>query len=51
MNWGNHRMSDGPDGQVFREAMATGAVISGRRTSSWPGAGRAITTTAYRFSC
>ncbi|HLK02453.1 MAG TPA: dihydrofolate reductase family protein [Streptosporangiaceae bacterium] len=32
MNWGNHRMSDGPDGQVFREAMATGAVISGRRT-------------------
>jgi len=32
MNWGNYRMSDGPDGQVFREAMATGAVISGRRT-------------------
>ncbi len=32
MNWGDYRMSDGPDGQVFREAMATGAVISGRRT-------------------
>jgi dihydrofolate reductase len=26
------RMSDGPSGQVFGEAMATGAVISGRRT-------------------
>ncbi|TKG72143.1 dihydrofolate reductase family protein [Prauserella endophytica] len=31
-NWLDHRMSDGPDGQVYGEAMATGAVISGRRT-------------------
>ena len=31
-NWMDDRMSDGPSGRVFREAMATGAVISGRRT-------------------
>jgi dihydrofolate reductase len=31
-NWQDDRMSDGPNGQVFREAMATGALISGRRT-------------------
>ena len=31
-NWLDDRTSDGPNGQVFREAMATGAVISGRRT-------------------
>ena len=31
-NWMDDRMSDGPNGQVFREAMATGALISGRRT-------------------
>jgi dihydrofolate reductase len=31
-NWMDDRMSDGPNGQVFRELMATGAVISGRRT-------------------
>jgi dihydrofolate reductase len=31
-NWMDDRMSDGPNGQVVREAMATGAVISGRRT-------------------
>jgi len=31
-NWLDDRMSDGPSGRVFREAMATGAVISGRRT-------------------
>jgi dihydrofolate reductase len=31
-NWLDDRMSDGPNGQVFSEAMATGAVISGRRT-------------------
>jgi dihydrofolate reductase len=31
-NWMDDRMSDGPNGQVFREAVATGAVISGRRT-------------------
>jgi dihydrofolate reductase len=31
-NWLDDRMSDGPNGLVFREAMATGAVISGRRT-------------------
>jgi dihydrofolate reductase len=30
--WMDDRMSDGPNGQVFREALATGAVISGRRT-------------------
>jgi dihydrofolate reductase len=31
-NWMDDRMSDGPNGQVFRELLATGAVISGRRT-------------------
>jgi len=31
-NWLDDRESDGPSGQVYREAMATGAVISGRRT-------------------
>jgi dihydrofolate reductase len=31
-NWLDDRMSDGPNGQVFREALATGAVICGRRT-------------------
>jgi dihydrofolate reductase len=31
-DWLDDRMGDGPSGQVFREAMATGAVISGRRT-------------------
>jgi len=31
-NWLDDRMSDGPNGQVFREVMATRAVISGRRT-------------------
>ncbi len=31
-NWLDDQMSDGPNGQVFRELMATGAVISGRRT-------------------
>ncbi|HEY1002759.1 MAG TPA: dihydrofolate reductase family protein [Streptosporangiaceae bacterium] len=31
-NWMDDRMSDGPNGQVYREAMATGALISGRRT-------------------
>ncbi|MDQ0379070.1 dihydrofolate reductase family protein [Amycolatopsis thermophila] len=31
-DWLDGRMGPGPDGQVFREALATGAVISGRRT-------------------
>jgi dihydrofolate reductase len=31
-NWLDDRMSDGPSGQVFREALSTGALISGRRT-------------------
>jgi dihydrofolate reductase len=31
-NWLDDRMSPGTNGQVFSEAMATGAVISGRRT-------------------
>jgi dihydrofolate reductase len=31
-NWLDDRESDGPSGQVFRETLATGAVISGRRT-------------------
>jgi dihydrofolate reductase len=31
-DWLDDRMSPGPNGQVFGEAMATGAVISGRRT-------------------
>lgn len=31
-NWLDDRMGDGPSGQVYREALATGALISGRRT-------------------
>ena len=31
-NWLDDRKSDGPSGQVYSEALATGAVISGRRT-------------------
>jgi dihydrofolate reductase len=31
-NWLDDRESDGPSGQVYGEACATGAVISGRRT-------------------
>jgi len=31
-NWLDDRMSDGPSGHIFQEAMATGAVIAGRRT-------------------
>ncbi|MFI9104855.1 hypothetical protein ACIGXA_30500 [Streptomyces fildesensis] len=31
-NWLDDRESDGPSGQVYREAPATGAMISGRRT-------------------
>ncbi|MGH3120155.1 MAG: dihydrofolate reductase family protein [Streptosporangiaceae bacterium] len=31
-NWLDDRMSPGTNGQVFRELLATGAVISGRRT-------------------
>lgn len=31
-NWLDDRESDGPSGQIYREALATGAVISGRRT-------------------
>ncbi|HEV8529264.1 MAG TPA: dihydrofolate reductase family protein [Actinomycetes bacterium] len=31
-NWLDDRMSTGPSGRVFRELMATGAVIAGRRT-------------------
>jgi dihydrofolate reductase len=31
-NWLDDRESDGPSGQVYREALSTGAVIAGRRT-------------------
>ena len=31
-NWLDDRLGDGVNGRVYREAMATGAVISGRRT-------------------
>ena len=31
-NWLDDRDSDGPSGQVYRESLATGAVIAGRRT-------------------
>jgi len=31
-NWLDDRNSDGPSGQVYREAMSTGALIAGRRT-------------------
>jgi dihydrofolate reductase len=40
-NWLDDRMGQGINGQVFRESLATGAVISGRRTfelaSRWQG--------------
>jgi dihydrofolate reductase len=31
-DWLDDRLSDGPNGRVFDEALATGAVVSGRRT-------------------
>jgi dihydrofolate reductase len=31
-NWLDDRHGDGPNGQVYREALTTGALISGRRT-------------------
>lgn len=31
-NWLDDRASDGPSGQVYREALETGALIAGRRT-------------------
>lgn len=31
-NWLDDRNDDGPSGQVYKEALATGAVIAGRRT-------------------
>ncbi len=31
-NWLDDRMGDGASGQVYREALATGAIIAGRRT-------------------
>ena len=31
-NWLDDRNSDGPSGQVYREALSTGALIAGRRT-------------------
>ncbi|MGW4483037.1 dihydrofolate reductase family protein [Amycolatopsis sp. NPDC004368] len=31
-NWLDDRFGDGPSGEIYREALATGAVISGRRT-------------------
>ncbi|MEV0788329.1 dihydrofolate reductase family protein [Kribbella sp. NPDC050459] len=31
-NWLDDRNSDGPSGQVYRECLATGALIAGRRT-------------------
>lgn len=31
-NWLDDRMSTGPSGRVYREALSTGAVIAGRRT-------------------
>ena len=50
-NWLDDRNEPGINGQVYAEAMATGALISGRRTSSSPAAGAATTTTAYRSTC
>lgn len=49
-NWLDDRESDGPSGQVYREALATGAVISGRRTFELAGRWQGDTTTAYRSS-
>ena len=50
LGWLDDRESDGPSGQVYREALATGAVISGRRTLNLPDAGGATITTAFRSS-
>lgn len=36
-DWLDDRESDGPSGQVYRESLATGAVISGRRTFALAG--------------
>ncbi len=48
---GSHRPVDEPNTTVFDEAMATGAVITGRRTFDHAGAGAATTTTGSRSSC
>ncbi len=49
-NWLDDRESDGPSGRVYREALATGAVISGRRPSNSPGVGRETITMVCRSS-
>ena len=46
----SYRPADEAGATVFDELMATGAVITGRRTSSSRAAGRATTTTASRSS-
>ena len=49
-NWLDRRNDPGPSGQVFAELMSTRASSPAAVPTSWPAAGRATTTTAYRSS-
>ena len=51
VHWLDDRLAPGVNGQVYSELMATGAVMSGRRTFELAGRGAATTTTAYRSTC
>ena len=50
-NWLDGRLAPGVNGQVCSELMATGAVMSGRRTFELARRWAATTTTAYRSTC
>ncbi len=50
-NWLDDREGPGPNGEVYAESVATGAIISGGGRSSWPAAGTATITTASRSWC
>jgi hypothetical protein len=50
-NWLDHRNEPGPHGEVYAAAWrrARSSPVAG--PTSWPAGGRAITTTACRYSC
>lgn len=50
-NWLDDRLSPGPNGQVFRELMSTGAVIAGRRTFELATRWQGDHTAESRSSC
>ena len=50
VHWLDERNDPGINGQVYAEALATGAIISGRRTFELADAGTATTTTTCRSS-